>query len=89
MERTAKIRRSGAYGVAGVIVLVASGFLPMSTPRWYVYAVFALVCLFAGLALYFNAQERRAGLTKRTAGFFTLAILVILLALCWLLPLVL
>ena len=85
----AQIPRSGVYGGAGVIVLVASQFLPLSAPQWYVFAVFSLVCLLAGVALYFNALERRARRQKRSIGFFTLAVLVNLLALCCLLPLVL
>jgi hypothetical protein len=61
----------------------------MSTPRWYAGLVVSLICLLAGVALYFNAQERRAGEQKRSVGFFTLAVLVILLAAFCLLPFVL
>ena len=70
-------------------MLVGSQFLPMSTPYLYEVAVFCLVCALAGVALYFNAHERRAGEAKRNIGFFTLAVLVILFALLSLLPLVL
>ena len=70
-------------------MLVVSQFLPMSTPYWYEVAVFCFVCALAGVALYFNARERRAGDAKRSIGFFTLAVLVILFALLSLLPLVL
>ena len=89
MERILKIRRSGAYGIAGAIVLVGSWFLPMSTPDLYAVAVCCLVCILAGVALYFNAQERRSGEVKRSIGFFTLAVLVIVFALLSLLPLLL
>jgi len=84
-----RIRRSGAYGVAGAIVLVGSQFLPMSTPDWYGRAVFWLVCALAGAALSFHAQERRAGEAKRSIGFFTLVVLLLLFTLLGALPLVL
>ena len=89
MGRSVKIRRSGAYGVAGALVLIGSQFLPISTPYWYQEAVFCLVCALAGVALYFNAHEKRAGDAKRSIGFFALAVLLILFALLSLLPLVL
>ena len=76
-----KVRRSGAYGLAGVGVLVITFFLPMSTPRWYGIAVLSLACAFAAVAIYFNAQERKAGQTKRSVGFFALAVLLIIFAL--------
>jgi hypothetical protein len=82
-----KIRRSGAYGLAGVAALGITFFMPMSTPRWYDIAVFSLACAFAGVAVYFNAQERKAGVTKLSIGFFTLAVLVTIFALLSILPL--
>jgi hypothetical protein len=89
LEHSMKIRRSGAYGIAGLIVLLGTLFLPMSTPNWYVLAVFCFIFAMAGLALYFNALERRAGAAKRSIGFFALAVLVIIFAVLSLLPLVL
>jgi 4-amino-4-deoxy-L-arabinose transferase-like glycosyltransferase len=83
-----RIRRSGAYGIAGIIVLLASLFLPMSTPYWYSLAVFCLVCALVAVALFFNVKERRAGEKQRSIGFFVLAVLVITVALLCLLPLV-
>jgi hypothetical protein len=87
MDRPIQIRRSGAYGISGVIVLLGSMFLPPSTPDWYAKVVFCLVCVLAGAALYFNAQERRAGEPKRNTGFFVLAVLVILFAVLIFIPL--
>ena len=84
-----KIRRSGAYGVAGIVVLPGTQFLPMSTPYWYAVLVYSFACALAGVALYFNGQERRTGQAKRSIAFFTLAVLVLLSALLSVLPLLL
>ena len=81
MAHTMKIRRSGAYGIAGVITLLGCQFLPLSTPPWCFSAIFSLVCMLAGFALFFNVQERKLGETKRSIGFFALAVLMILFAL--------
>ena len=61
-------------------MLALTFFMPMSTPRSYGIAVFSLACAFAAVAVYFDAQERKAGQTKRSVGFFALAVLVIILA---------
>ena len=89
MERTVKIRRSGAYGIAAGLVLLGSMFLPMSTPRWYGMVFLSVVCVLAGCALYFSARERRGGEAGRSVGFFTFAVLVILLGLLTVLTMVL
>ena len=80
MTPTLNIRRSGAFGVAGAAVLMASMFLPMSTPRWFVTLTWFLIASFAGAAVFFSARERKAGQTGRSVGFFTLAVLVIVVA---------
>jgi hypothetical protein len=87
IDRTLKIRRSGAYGIAGTVVLLGSLFLPMSTPEWCAAAVFLLAFGFAGGAFYFNAREKRAGATTRSIGFFSLAVTLIIFAVLFLLPL--
>lgn len=78
MTHSLKIRRSGAYGLAGWVVLVGSNFLPMSTPRWFVDATWLLIASFAGVAVWFNACERKAGERGTSAGFLGFAILFIL-----------
>jgi uncharacterized membrane protein SirB2 len=80
MPPSLKIRRSGAYGIAGAIVLMGSMFLPMSTPQWFVTAAWCLVAGFAGGAVFCSARERKARMTGRSVGFFALAILIIIVA---------
>ncbi len=80
------IRRSGAYGVAGAVVLLATMFLPMSTPDWYWMSALSLVAVLTGLALFFNARERKAGQTHRSVGFSALIVLVLIFAVLTILP---
>jgi uncharacterized membrane protein SirB2 len=80
MTPSLKIRRSGAYGIAGVVVLMASLFLPMSTPRWFVTLTWLLIAGFAGAAVFFSSRERNAGQAGRSVGTFTLAVLVVIVA---------
>jgi hypothetical protein len=75
-----KIRRSGAYGTAGAVLLMGSMFLPMSTPRWFMALAWFLIAAFAGVAVFFSTRERRAGLTGTSEGFFILAVLLIIAA---------
>lgn len=75
-----KVRRSGAYGLAGVALLVAAMFLPMSTPRWFVSLTWCVIAAFGGVALFFTARERKVGQMGRSVGFFTLAVLLIIVA---------
>ncbi len=81
-----KIRRSGAYGVAGALVLLATIFLPMSTPDWYWILVLSLVALLTGLALFFRVHERKAGQEQRSVGFFALMVLVLIFLVLTILP---
>lgn len=80
-----KIRRSAAYGVAGAVVLFATMLLPMSTPNWYWMAAYSLVAILAGVALFFNARERKAG-QKTSVGFLVLIVLVLIFATLCILP---
>lgn len=89
MTPSLKIRRSGAYGLAGLVVLFASMFLPMSTPRWFVSVTWLLIALLAGAAVFFSARERRAGQTGRSVGFFAFAVLVVIVAVLTVLMMVL
>jgi hypothetical protein len=72
--------------VAGAVVLLATMFLPMSTPDWYWISALSLVAVFTGLALLFNACERKAGEAQRSVGFFALIILVLIFAALTILP---
>ena len=83
-----KLRRSGAYGLAGLVVLLGSMFLPMSTPRWYVYALCLVIVGSAVCALYFNRREKKAGQVERSSFFFAFAVVLIVFVLLALLPLV-
>jgi len=76
-----KIRRSGAYGTAAALLLFGGMFLPMRTPHWYQVALVVSVCVLAGVALFFNSRERRAGQSQRSIGFFVLAVLLIIIGL--------
>lgn len=89
MERVVKIRRSKEYAIAGVIVLLARQFLPGPTPDWFGVAVSFLVCSLAGVALYCNRSERRPGEAFGSIGFCVLAVLVMIFAVLFVLPLVL
>jgi len=80
------IRRSGVYGVAGAVLLLATMFLPMSTPDWYWMSALSLVAVLIGLALFFNTRERKAGQTLRSVGFFALVVLVLIFAVLAILP---
>jgi uncharacterized membrane protein SirB2 len=80
MSPSFKIRRSGAYGIAGAAVLVAWMFLPMSTPRWFMNVTWCLIAALAGAAVFFSSRERKAGQSGRSVGFFILAVLFIVLA---------
>ena len=75
--------------MAGLVVLLASMFLPMSTPGWFVDATWLLIAGFGGAAVYFSARERRAGQAGRSAGFFAFAALIVIVGLLILLTLVL
>jgi hypothetical protein len=81
-----KIRRSGAYGAAGAVVLLATMFLPMSTPDWYWMSALSLVALMTSIALFFNARERKAGQARRSVGFLALIVLVLIFAVLTILP---
>jgi len=80
-----KIQRSGAYGAAAAIVLLATLFLPVSTPNWYWIMAYCLVAALGGGALMFNARERRAG-RPAGMGILALVILIILAAGMMILP---
>ena len=80
------IRRSGAYGVAGAVVLLATMFLPMSTPEWYWISAYSLLAVLTGLALFFNAREKKAGQAQRSVGFFALIVLVVIVLVLSILP---
>ena len=84
-----KIRRSGVYGAVGAGILFATTFLPMSAPRWCGTVLISSVAVFAGLALFFNSRERKAGQCGRSLGFFVLAVLVIIFALLAIVPMIL
>ena len=81
------IRRSVAYGIAAAAVLASSMLMPMSTPDWYGITVFSLACALACGALFFNAQEKKAGQTKKSIGLFALGVMVIIFVLMMILPL--
>ena len=90
MEHVMKIRRSKEYAIAGVVVLIlASVFLPGSTPDWFGVAMSCLLCALAGISLYFNRRERQPGEAIGSIGYFVLAALVIFFAVLFVLPLVL
>ena len=89
MTTSLKIRRSGAYGIAGLVVLFASMFLPMSTPGWFVGATWLLIAGFGGAAVFFSGRERKAGQAGRSVGFFAFATLLVIVGLLILLTMVL
>ena len=68
------------------MVLLATMFLPMSTPDWYWMSALSLVAVLTGLALFFNARERKAGQTHRSVGFSALIVLVLIFAVLTILP---
>ena len=67
-------------------MLLATMFLPMSTPDWYWISALSLVAVSTGLALFFNARERKAGQAQRSVGFFALIVLVVIFAVLTILP---
>lgn len=76
MEPSLKIRRSEAYSIAGLLVFIASMFLPMPTARWFI-GTWRLIASLAGAAAFFNARECKAG-ARTSVGFFAYATLVVI-----------
>ncbi len=70
------------------MVLLATTFLPMSTPAWYGMLAFSVVAVLTGLALFFNSRERRAGQRQRSVGFFAVVVLGLIIAVLAILPVI-
>ena len=58
-------------------MFLASMFLPGTTPRSFFGVTWLLIACLAGVAMVFNARERKAG-DRRSMGFFAFAALFII-----------